>query len=246
MASAPIGRSPRPSADLTVGLNGTGSLNLTNLAFLSVNDGLFVAAQLNSLGEISISGLGTIVDVGDDANIAQRGQASVVISDGGRLVSDANIIGDEANSDGRVSVTDQFSLWHTTSTITIADAGRALMQVLDGARVENTAGTVGNLLGSTGTAEVVGLGSLWQNSAGLTIGEFGNGTLLVTDGGRVTDGGGINLTIIGRQNSAVGQVEVRGMDSRCGRRDPNRRFRRRHVAGSRWRTSDVWACNPGR
>ena len=89
----------------------------------------------------------------------------------------------------------------------------ALMQVLDGARVENTAGTVGNLLGSTGTAEVVGLGSLWQNSAGLTIGESGNGTLLVTDGGRVTTGGGFNLTIIGRQNSSIGQVEVRGVDS---------------------------------
>jgi T5SS/PEP-CTERM-associated repeat protein len=201
------------SADLTVANNGTGSLNLANLAFMNVNDDLFVAMQLNSLGEISISGLGTIVNVGNDATIALRGQASTVISDGGRLVSDANIIGDEAGSDGRVSVTDQFSLWRATSTITVADAGRALLQVLDGARVENTAGTVGNQLDSTGTAEVAGLGSLWQNSAGLVIGEFGNGTLLVTEGGRVTAGGGINLMMIGRQNGSVGQVEVRDVDS---------------------------------
>jgi T5SS/PEP-CTERM-associated repeat protein len=200
-------------ADLTVGNLGTGSISLANLALLEVNDDLFVAAQLNSLGEISISGLGTIVDVGDDATIAQRGQANIVISDGGRLLSDVNIVGDEAGSDGRVTVTDQFSLWRTTSTLTLADAGRGLMQVLDGGRVENTVGIIGNLLGSNGTAEVVGLGSLWQNSAGLTIGEFGNGTLLVTDGGRVTNGGGVNLMILGRQNNSSGQVVVRGIDS---------------------------------
>ena len=200
-------------ADLTVGNFGTGSISLANLALLEVNDDLFVAAQTNSLGEISISGLGTIVDVGDDATIAMRGQSNIVISDGGRLLSDVNIVGDEAGSDGRVAVTDQFSLWRTTSTLTLADAGRGLMQVLDGGRVENTVGIIGNLLGSNGTAEVVGLGSLWQNSAGLTIGEFGNGTLLVTDGGRVTNGGGVNLMIIGRQNNSSGQVEVRDIDS---------------------------------
>ena len=135
---------------LTTGRRGSHRRNLTararsslaNLALLEVNDDLFVAAQLNSLGEISISGLGTIVDIGDDATIAKRGQANVVISDGGRLLSDVNIVGDEAGSDGRVAVTDQFSLWRTTSTLTIADAGRGLMQVLDGGRVENTVGSL--------------------------------------------------------------------------------------------------------
>jgi T5SS/PEP-CTERM-associated repeat protein len=199
-------------ADLTVGNNGTGSVNLENLAFLLVNDDLFVAAQTNSLGEVSVADLGTILDT-SDAIIGVRGQASIVISNGGRLLSELSIVGDEAGSDGRIAVTDQFSLWRATASMTIADGGRGLMQVLDGARVENTTGTVGNLLGSTGTAEVVGLGSLWQNSAGLVIGEFGNGTLLVTDGGRVTTGGGINLTMIGRHNGSIGQVEVRGIDS---------------------------------
>jgi T5SS/PEP-CTERM-associated repeat protein len=200
-------------ADLTVGNNGTGSANLVNQALLSVNDDLVVAAQLNSLGEVSISGLGTVMIVGDDATIAMRGQASVVISDGGRLRSDANVIGDEAASDGRVAVTDQFSLWRGASAMTVGDAGRGLLQVLDGARVENTSGVVGMLAGSTGTVEVDGLGSLWQNSTSLTVADLGHGTLLVTDGGRVTTGGGVNLTSIGRQSGAVGQVEIDGVDS---------------------------------
>src|SRR5688500_16624145 len=51
------------SADMTVGHFGAGSVNLSNLAFVSVFDDLFLAAQLNSLGEISISGFGTIFDV---------------------------------------------------------------------------------------------------------------------------------------------------------------------------------------
>jgi T5SS/PEP-CTERM-associated repeat protein len=206
-------------ADMTVGNNGTGSLNLSNLAFLSVFDDLFVAAQLNSLGEISISGLGTIVDIGDDANIGQRGQAAIDISNGGRLVTDQNIIGDEPAGDGRVTVSDQFSLWRTTNTMVIADAGRALLQILDGGRVETTApsgilsATIAGLAGSTGTVEVFGLGSIWQNTLGLVVGDFGNGTLIVGDGGRVSSGIGANLFAIGRQVGSIGHVEVSGPDS---------------------------------
>ena len=46
------------SADMSIGIFGAGSVNLSNLAFVSVFDDLFLAAQLNSLGEISISGFG--------------------------------------------------------------------------------------------------------------------------------------------------------------------------------------------
>jgi T5SS/PEP-CTERM-associated repeat protein len=197
-------------ADMTVANNGTGSLNLSNLASVNVNDDLFVAAQLNSLGEISISGLGTMLDVGDDANIGQRGQAAIDISNGGRLITDQNIIGDEAAGDGRVTVSDQFSLWRATSSIIVADAGRALLQIFDGARVEHTLGIVASQAGSTGTVEVVGLGSLWQNSLNTIVGESGDGTLLVSEGGRFVNVGSL---IIGRQFGAVGEVEVRGLDS---------------------------------
>ncbi|HJQ78500.1 MAG TPA: hypothetical protein VJ828_01025, partial [Lacipirellulaceae bacterium] len=206
-------------ADMTIGNNGTGSLNLSNLAFVSVFDDLFVAAQFDSLGEISISGLGTNVDVGDDANIGQRGQAAIDISNGGRLVTDQNIIGDEPAGDGRVTVSDQFSLWRANSTITVADAGRALLQIFDGGRVESTApsgnlsATIASQAGSTGTVEVIGLGSIWQNALGLVIGDFGNGTLIVGNGGRVSSGTGANLFIIGRQVGSTGVVEVRGANS---------------------------------
>jgi T5SS/PEP-CTERM-associated repeat protein len=197
-------------ADMMVANNGTGSLNLSNLAFVSIPDDLFVAAQLNSLGEISISGLGTILTVGDDANIGQRGQAAIDISNGGRLITDQNIIGDEATGDGRVTLSDQFSLWRATSSIIVADAGRALLQIFDGARVENSLGIVASQAGSTGTVEVVGLGSLWQSSLNTIVGESGVGTLRVSEGGRFVNNGSL---IIGRQFGAVGEVEVRGLDS---------------------------------
>jgi T5SS/PEP-CTERM-associated repeat protein len=197
-------------SDMTVANNGTGSLNLSNLASVSINDDLFVAAQLNSLGEISISGMGTILTVGDDANIGQRGQAAIDISNGGRLITDQNIIGDELSGDGRVTLSDQFSLWRATSSIIVADAGRAMLQVFDGARVENSLGIVAGQAGSNGTVEVVGLGSLWQNSLNTIVGESGDGTLLVSEGGRFVNNGSL---IIGRQFGAVGEVEVRGLDS---------------------------------
>jgi T5SS/PEP-CTERM-associated repeat protein len=207
------------TGDMIVGQNGAGSLNLSNLAFVSVLDDLFMATQFDSLGEISISGLGTIVDIGDDANIGQRGQAAIDISNGGRLVTDQNIIGDEPAGDGRVTLSGQFSLWRTSNTMTIADAGRALLQIFDGGRVETTApsgiisATIASQAGSTGTVEVVGLGSIWQNALGIVVGDFGNGTLLVDEGGRVSIGTGANLFTIGRQIGSIGHVEVSGPDS---------------------------------
>ncbi|MEX2172273.1 MAG: PEP-CTERM sorting domain-containing protein [Pirellulales bacterium] len=200
-------------ADLTVGNNGTGSISISNFAEMNVNDDSFFAAQVDSFAEVSISGLGTIWNNGDDMNIGQRGQAVFEIVDGARLLSDSNILGDDATGDGWMIVSDQFSLWRADSTLTVADAGRALLQVLDGGRVENTSAIIANLAGSTGTVEVAGLGSLWQNATSLTIGESGHGTLLITDGGRVTAGSGINLTTIGSATTGTGFVEVRGLDS---------------------------------
>jgi T5SS/PEP-CTERM-associated repeat protein len=200
-------------ADLTVANSGAGSLRLVNFGTMNVNDSLFVASQLNSLGDISVTGFGTILRGPGAASIAERGQAVVTIQEGGRLLTGASIVGDEFFSNGRVTLLDQFSLWRTSSSLTIANAGRGALEVLDGARVENTSGTIGSLAGSTGTVEVAGLGSLWQNTQAIVVGDSGHGTLRITDGGFVTTGTGAILSTIGRQAGSTGQVEVRGLDS---------------------------------
>ena len=202
-----------PGADLTVANSGSGSLRLINFGTMSVSDSLIAAAQLNSLGDISVTDFGTILRATGAANIAQRGQAVVTIQNGGRMLTGAGIMGDEITSDGRVTLLDQFSLWRSTSTLTVANAGRGILQVLDGARVENTSATIANLAGSTGTVEVSGLSSLWQSPLGITVGESGHGTLLVTDGGFVTTGFAASISTLGRQAGSTGQVEVRGLDS---------------------------------
>jgi T5SS/PEP-CTERM-associated repeat protein len=206
-------------ADLTLGNNGTGSLRIENRASMRVNDVLFVAAQPNSMGEIFISGLGSIMSMGSSANIGQRGQAVITIADGGRLLSVTNIIGDESTGDGRVIVKDQFSLWRMSNAITIGDAGRGSLQVLNGARVENASGTsnvsvqIAAQASSSGSAEVSGAGSLWQSTLGMVVGDFGHGTLRVADGGRVSIGTGANLFVIGRNIGGVGSVEITGANS---------------------------------
>jgi T5SS/PEP-CTERM-associated repeat protein len=200
-------------ADLTVANNGAGSLRLVNFGIMNVPDALFVAAQLNSLGDVSVTGFGTILRTTGAANIAERGQAVATIQTGGRLVTGAGTIGDEIFSDGRVTLRDQFSLWRSSSTLTIAHAGRGLLQVLDGARVENTSATIGNLAGSTGSVEVSGLSSVWDSPQGLVVGESGHGSLLISNGAFVTAGVGANSTTLGRQVGSIGQLEVRGRDS---------------------------------
>ncbi|HJS09599.1 MAG TPA: hypothetical protein VJ809_18150, partial [Pirellulales bacterium] len=200
-------------ADLTVANSGAGSLRLVNFGVMSVPDALFVAAQLNSLGDVSVTDFGTILRTTGAVNIAERGQAVATIQAGGRMLTGAGIVGDEIFSVGRVTLRDQFSLWRSSSTLTIAHAGRAMLQVLDGARVENTSATIGNLTGSTGSVEVAGLSSVWDSPQGLVVGESGHGSLLISDGGFVTTGVGASFTTLGRQFGSMGRAEVRGRDS---------------------------------
>jgi T5SS/PEP-CTERM-associated repeat protein len=200
-------------ADLTVANSGAGSLRLIDFATMSLPDALFVAAQLNSLGDVSVTGFGTVLRTAGPANIAQRGQAVVTIQTGGRLLTGAGIVGDEIFSVGRVTLRDQFSLWRSSSALTIANAGRGMLQVLDGARVESASATIGNLAGSTGAVEVAGISSVWESPQGIVVGETGHGTLRVSDGGYVTTGVGASVTSLGRQVGSTGQVEVRGRAS---------------------------------
>jgi T5SS/PEP-CTERM-associated repeat protein len=200
-----------PGAPLTVGNFGIGSMSIANRAEMAVGGPVIVAAQNGSLGEISIDGTGSLMIASGGANIGQRGQALVSITDGGRILTALTIIGDEPLSDGRLVVSNPFSLYRAVSNVTVGDAGRGMMQVLGGARVENTIATIGMLPGSSGIVEVAGASSFWQNAGPLTVGDVGNGSLVVSDGGRVAIGS--SPLAIGRQGGSTGKLEVRGPDS---------------------------------
>jgi T5SS/PEP-CTERM-associated repeat protein len=200
-------------ADLTVGNNGSGSLRLVNFGVMTVSDSLILAAQPNALGDLSVTGFGTIFRATGNAMVADRGQAVVTVQDGGRVLSGVNIVGNEFSSDGRVTLRGQFSLWRSTASLIVANAGHGVVQVLDGARFEDTTGTIGSVAGSNGAVEVAGLGSLWQNSQSIVVGDTGFGTLLIRDSGYVTTNAGAVLSTIGRQAGSIGRVEVRNLDS---------------------------------
>ena len=198
------------SSSLVVGSFGTGSINVSDMAGVSVGGSVFVAGQANSAGSISVSGRGTVFE-SQSGIIVQRGRAVVDVAAGGRLQTGFSTLGDQSGSEAEVTVSDPLSLWRVNGSSTIGSAGRASLRVLNGARVENHQAILGALLGSTGAVEVAGAGSTWATSSALTIGEGGAGSLVIADGGRATVS--FSPTVFGRQSQSRGDVEVRGAGS---------------------------------
>jgi T5SS/PEP-CTERM-associated repeat protein len=196
-------------ADLTVGAAGIGSVSLSELARMNVNDETILGSSATGVGEINISDLGTIWN-SQEVIVGELGRGSVNVFTGGRLVSTTSIIGENAFSDGRVTISDPLSQWQITGGLTVGFSGRGNLYLLDGGSLRTSTGsTLGT--GGVGAVEINGAGSLWTTANGnLTVGSGGTGVLRILDGGRASVVGMVSLATA---TSSRGVVVVDGVDS---------------------------------
>jgi T5SS/PEP-CTERM-associated repeat protein len=196
-------------ADLTIGASGIGSVSLSELARMNVNDETILGSSATGIGEINISDLGTIWN-SQEVVVGELGRGSVNVFTGGRLVSTTSIIGENAFSDGRVTISDPLSQWQITGGLTVGFSGRGNLYLLDGGSLRTSTGsTLGT--GGVGAVEINGAGSLWTTANGnLTVGSGGTGFLRILDGGRASVVGMVSLATA---TSSRGVVVVDGVDS---------------------------------
>ena len=169
------------SSDFIVGLEGIGTLTVEAGGQVTSDYG-YLGFYSGSTGTVSVTGEGSTWETTNSLYLGgtdtdDGGDASVTVSDGGRLY-----VGDEAAN---------YTLSSSVSAVVVSDGdttGGALW-VRNGALLTNDGRAyLGYGSGETGAVTVTGGGSTWENSTGLCVGYYGTGTLTVTDGGLVTAG----------------------------------------------------------
>jgi T5SS/PEP-CTERM-associated repeat protein/autotransporter-associated beta strand protein len=172
--------------NFSVGKAGTGALNITNGAAVSV--------YTSFIGVTGGTGTATVDGFGSGATWTSGN--SIFVGEGAGATGTLNVInGGAVNVDSDVIVGD--------------GGGTGTMHINSGGTLSNFNGFVGDT--GTGTATVDGVGSTWTNAGNFKVGEGGgsNGTLHITNGGTVSTSGN---TIIG--DVGTGTVTVDGAGSK--------------------------------
>ena len=180
-----------------IGLRGNvddGSVNATvdvengaalKTAALTIADNAGANAALRIDGSDSL----VVVDGGENAHVARRGHAEVVVSDGATFqtidtpstvavdgAAVANVVVRGA-SDGKSS------RWSSNRPVTVAQGGAATVRALDGGQIDhNSLVHVANQVGSQATLSVIGPGSRYE-ARFPTLASSGEATLDVLEGG---------------------------------------------------------------
>jgi T5SS/PEP-CTERM-associated repeat protein len=141
---------------------------------------------LLSNNKVIVAGTGSLWINSDALYVGDPGFGnSLVITNGGGVVSINSYIGYNAGTNNNAVVSGSGSVWSNSSTLTVGSSGAGNSLVIsNGGQVFDVSGVVGSQLGgSSNHVQVVG-GGLWQNGA-LTIGDLGSSNSLVIDGGSV-------------------------------------------------------------
>ncbi len=195
--------------------DGVGSVTLSNLAVLTVQDVAILADEGGSMGQINVTGLGTTWDNSAPITVGEFGLGTVEVTSGGQVTSETSVLGFGVSSEGSVRVSGEFSRWFIFGAITVGDSGRGTLIVQNGGRVTHTmASTVGRSVSATaagvGVVEVSGAGSLWETGGDLVVGSSGWGFVRVLDGGRIASSSPVMLATVA---GSRGEVVVDGTDS---------------------------------
>jgi T5SS/PEP-CTERM-associated repeat protein len=177
------------ASDLILGNRGTGSFTAAAQSRLTTTDDLLLGVEDGSKGDLFAEGFGTVVKVGDDVVIGDKGVGIAQISGGSNVFADATTLGAALGSEGTLTVTGISSLWRQVNTMLIGDAGQGLLQILAQARLESTTATLGSAASGVGGATVSGIGSVWDITGAQTVGLSGQGTLSILEGGKVVTTG---------------------------------------------------------
>ena len=112
---------------------------------------------------------------------------SLIISNGGTVLSGWSIVNQYGNGGNNVVVTGTGSLWNCSGKLDFGFHGQSnVMVISNGGRVMDTTGSLAEM-GSNNTIIVTGFGSVWSNSGSVLLSLYsapGN-SLIVRDGGTV-------------------------------------------------------------
>lgn len=195
--------------DVTIGNTGSGTMTVDGATSLT-NKNARVGFAANSVGEVDVSGAGTLWVINNNLDVGIFGSGSLKVSDGAQVDSRYVGVGHGfATSQGSAEVTGENSLWRVQDIfsdlgkITISNGGtlEAFLPTGDGLSTFNVEG---------GTIAVKGVGSTLKLLGDLHSLRLAAGSALeVTAGGRVENG----LVYLNKESIGDTRVLVSGQGS---------------------------------
>ncbi len=179
----------RSTGAMTVGLGGHGELSVSDGGIVQVDGTMFIAQDLNSVGVVTVDGMGSDLNSSTGMQIGNSGQATLTVTNGGSLSSTFSEIGGLVGINSSVTIDGPGSTWITTGIIEVGDAGDATLTISNGGVVRSGTGALADAADATTSATVTGAGSAWimHGSGTFYVGEDGTGTLNILDGGAVSN-----------------------------------------------------------
>lgn len=191
------------NADLFVGYDGNGTLNVTDGGKV-VSVGGQIGGSSASLGEVFVSGAGSSWDSSGRINVGLFGAGTLRIEGGATVTSNDGVVGASAQGDAVISGAG--TAWVNTQQLNVGSFGAGTLRIENGAGVTSNQGYIG--ANDTGSVVVTGAGSNWLvTDFSMTVGNGGTGSLVIENGGRVRVEGGFAL---GSTAAASGTIAVLG------------------------------------
>jgi len=177
----------------TIGGTGEGTLDVSGGAVvtatgLASNDVLRVGDVAGSVGDVSLTGAGTLLDIaGQSAQIGNRGEGTLEVFAGAELRSGSGFLGVfGAGSDGSALIADPNSHWNVANILEVGREGSGLLEIQNGGRVSAGNAFVGSAATGSGVVGVDGATSELAVSGLLVIGDDAPGRVELIDGGKVS------------------------------------------------------------
>src|SRR4051794_38408092 len=101
-----LGSTLNTANDLIIGNVGTGFVSVASFATMTFADDLLMGVSDGSAGTLSMTNLGTIVDVVDTVSVGNGGTGVIEVVNGARMLADDTLIGVGVTGEGRVSLRD--------------------------------------------------------------------------------------------------------------------------------------------
>jgi T5SS/PEP-CTERM-associated repeat protein len=203
-------------AQLIVGNNGTGNLNVTGGADVNVlggNSRTTLGRNAGGVGNVKISGAGSTWTTASELWVGGRGMGALTVQNGGSLVTDgsggtdAAVIAALEGSRGSVTITGAGSTWTNSTRLNVGNGGNGELIITNGGRLTHANGAEAVIGGNTfGIATVTGPGSQWVTPGDIFVQGRGTGALQILNGGNVTAG---RVTMKGIENGG-GEIFLSG------------------------------------
>jgi T5SS/PEP-CTERM-associated repeat protein len=211
------------SNEITVGVFGTGELNVSAGGAVTASSpgsgfsAIALAASTDSVGTLSVSGVGSTVSAAGVLSVGVAGSGTLLLSDGAQISAANVFLGHAAGGHGSASVSDgtliaagSVEIGGTTWTGTLAVSGGLVDAADIGVGIGSGVTLSGGTLSATGTVSLNGGGVL--SGSGVVDGAVDNTGTITASGGTLTLSGAVtnNALDIARSSDLVLDSSVSG------------------------------------